>query len=145
MGKYYTLYVPKKLRADVCYNNHDDPLAGNCGINKTYDRIKDKYYWPGMLQHITNYVKSCINCLHRKTPKTAPAGLLQPIPVEAPFKRVGIDVIGPVSPAHGKKYIIVATDYFTKWAETRALSSQTAKSTAKFLLNKLFVDMECQS
>lgn len=93
LGKYYTIYVPKKLRAEVCYNNHDDPLAGHCGINKTYDRIKDKYYWPGMLQYITNYVKSCINCLHRKTPKTAPAGLLQPIPVEAPFKRVGIDVI----------------------------------------------------
>ena len=25
LGKYYTIYVPRKLRAEVCYNNHDDP------------------------------------------------------------------------------------------------------------------------
>jgi hypothetical protein len=49
-----------------------------------------------------------------------PAGLLQPIPVRGPFSRVQIDAVGPFNLSDsGKKYILKATCYFTKYAEVR--------------------------
>ena len=42
---------------------------------------------------------------------------LNPIPVKSPWYMVGIDFVGPISPAadDGSEYILTATDYFTKW------------------------------
>ena len=47
---------------------------------------------------------------------------MQSIPVtDQSFYRVGIDLVGPVpTNASGKKYIIVAMDYLTKWPEVQA-------------------------
>ncbi|MCO5575417.1 hypothetical protein L7F22_029218 [Adiantum nelumboides] len=53
-----------------------------------------------------------------------------------PFERWGIDFVGPISlPAQqgNKKYLLVATDYATKWAEVLAITACTGNSVAKFL------------
>lgn len=48
---------------------------------------------------------------------------LQPILVEQPFARWGIDFIGAITPSSsaGHKWILTATDYFTRWTEAIAL------------------------
>lgn len=43
-----------------------------------------------------------------------------------PFAQWGLDLIGPMLEGKGQvKYIVVAIDYFTKWAEAKALASIT--------------------
>lgn len=44
---------------------------------------------------------------------------LQPIEVEGPFEQRGLDIIGEIDPNSSKlhKYILIATNYFTKWTE----------------------------
>jgi transposase InsO family protein len=66
-----------------------------------------------------------------------PAGFLEPILVDAPFRMVGIDIIGPLVPSAGNRYILVATDNFTKWVETRAISQRTGEETARFFLEQI--------
>ena len=48
---------------------------------------------------------------------------------------VGIDVLGPLSQQAGapSKYILVAVDYFSRWAETRTVRSPTRKRVEEFL------------
>ncbi|GFW44948.1 transposon Ty3-I Gag-Pol polyprotein [Trichonephila clavipes] len=56
----------------------------------------------------------------------------------APFHRIGIDLLGrfPKS-AHGNKWIIVCTDYSTRYAITKALPTAEVDEIAKFLLEEI--------
>ncbi|GFX12844.1 electron transfer flavoprotein subunit beta [Trichonephila clavipes] len=58
-------------------------------------------------------------------------------PAIAPFHRIGIDLLGrfPKS-AHGNKWIIVCTDYSTRYAITKALPTAEVE-IAKFLLEEI--------
>ncbi|GFW64942.1 transposon Tf2-8 polyprotein [Trichonephila clavipes] len=73
------------------------------------------------------------------TGRNVPEMSFVPIPPAiAPFHRIGIDLIGrfPKS-AHGNKWIIVCTDYSTRYAITKALPTAEVDEIAKFLLEEI--------
>ena len=49
--------------------------------------------------------------------------------------RLGIDLIGQIFPpsSKGHKFILVATDYFTKWVEAIPLKMVTSKNMVDFI------------
>lgn len=60
------------------------------------------------------------------------------VPLEA-FMKWGIDFMGPFKKITPRKikYIIVAVDYVTKWAEAKSLPDNFAKSTAWFQFDQV--------
>ena len=51
-----------------------------------------------------------------------------------PFDQWGIDIVGPLPMAkEGKRFVAVAMDYFTKWAEAEALSKIGEKEMKDFV------------
>ena len=61
-------------------------------------------------------------------------GPLNPILAYGPFERWGLDFVGPLPhSSHGKYYILVATDYATRWAEAKATVNNKATIVASFL------------
>ena len=121
---------PMEVEA-ILFNFHSDPLAGHFGFNETYRAISEKYYWPQMGDDVKHYVQSCDVCQKRKrTIKTEP---LHPIKVGRPYDRIGMDIVGPLpKTARGNQYIVVATEYLTKWPEARAIPDAKAISVATF-------------
>ncbi|GFX86538.1 retrovirus-related Pol polyprotein from transposon 412 [Trichonephila clavipes] len=80
---------------DILRHFHDAPTAGHLGFAKTYDRIRKRFYWPGMYRNVVRYVMHCRECQRRKSVPQRPPGRLVPIPpATAPFHRIGIDLLG---------------------------------------------------
>lgn len=75
----------------------------------------------------------------RKIPPLKPAGLLKPIePPKVPFEQVGMDLLGPFPvSSSGNRWIIVATDYMTRYAETSSLPKGTANEVAHFFVKQV--------
>ncbi len=58
-------------------------------------------------------------------------GPLHPIPPLRPFEKWGIDLMGPLPMTRREhRFIVVATDYLTKFAEVCALKSSVKQEVA---------------
>lgn len=121
---------------------HDHELSGHFGIDATYRKIKEKYYWKGMFKDIEVYVKSCDRCQRRGKPQGKHE--LHSIKAEEPFSQIGIDVVGPLPITEkGNKYIVVAMDYFTKWPEAKAIKRANAAEISKFIYEEIICRHGC--
>jgi transposase InsO family protein len=66
------------------------------------------------------------------------------MPVGAPLVRIATDILGPlpITP-RGNNYILVVTDYFTKWVEVFPVPDQTAVTCAQIILNDVICRFGC--
>jgi hypothetical protein len=126
----------------ILYAMHNHPLGGHFGADIIFGKIRRQYYWPKMYESIRDYVKTCDQCQRRG--KNRNREKLHPIPVESPFYQVGIDIVGPLPTTPRRNtYIVVATDYMTKWPEAKALKKADAQSVAKFIYEEIICRHGC--
>ena len=87
-----------------------------------------------MLNDAVELEKACEACQFHAKQTHQPAQGLQTIPLSWPFVVWGLDILGPFPRAlGGYRYLYVAVDKFTKWAEVEALRSIPAGSAVKFI------------
>lgn len=61
------------------------------------------------------------------------------VPIE-PFEQWTLNFVSPINPpSNGKKYILVCTDYVTKWAKAKAMTTTTENTIVCFLYQKIFI------
>ena len=60
---------------------------------------------------------------------------LHPVPVKSPMYHIGIDFVGPISPmsSSGNRYILMVSDYFTRFGWAKALPTKEAKNVVSAL------------
>ena len=139
--KLYRIITKDEL-ATVLYMMHNDPTSGHLGIDATFNKIRSRYYWPQYYEDIKKYVEACDACQRRGRPRRH--NELYPIPVNSPFYQIGIDIVGPLPRTQrGKKYIVTAMDYLTKWPEARALTEATAEKVADFIYEQIICQHGC--
>eukprot|EP00253_Pinus_taeda_P005004 PITA_05004 len=113
---------------------HDGPRGGHFVAKRTTFKILQAgYYWPTLHQDVTRYISQCDQCQRMGKPTPRDEMPLQPQVTFEPFEKWGMDFVGPVNPPSKKKsYIIMCTDYLTKWAETKAIKVATEEKVAEF-------------
>ena len=110
--------------------------SAHLGVNSTYEKIKERYYWPKMFEDVRKYIESCDNCQRRE--KTKRREELLPQKIGVPFDKIGIDIKGPLPLTRkGNRYLVVAMDYFTKWLEARAIPNAKAETVAAFIFKEI--------
>jgi predicted aspartyl protease len=124
------LVVPETLKHDILLNYHDSLLIGHGGFDRTYHLIRLKYFWKRMYNEIGQYVKSCQDCQKNKAHGNKP-GELKPLPCEGIFKRVHLDLFGPLPEVDGYKYVLLIVDSFSKWTEAFPVKSLRGDEIAK--------------
>jgi hypothetical protein len=139
------LAIPEGLRELVLAENHDYPLAGHLGFAKTYGRIRQRYYWPTMQKDILEYCVTCQDCQGRKHPTQRSQGFLLPMTSERLWDRMGIDLLGlfVASEPYGHRYLIVASDHFSKFVFVKPIKTKETDEIAHFLLEDVICKVGC--
>ena len=116
-----------------------DIHEGDCG-NHTGGRslcskiLRTGYFWPTMKKDALGYAQKCDACQRHSNILHQPAEPLHPIISPWPFMKWGMDIVGklPVAPG-GKVFMLVMTDYFTKWIEAEAFAQVKDKEVVSFI------------
>ena len=98
------LIVPSSFREKVLKLAHESLMAGHLGIKKTLNRILAELFWPGVCGDVTRFCRSCDICqrtIQKGRVTKVPLGKL-PL-IDTPFKRVVVDIVGPIQPQSDKK------------------------------------------
>ena len=94
------------------------------GRSLAHRTITQGYWWPNMQREALEYVKKCDQCQRYAPNIHQPRGILNPLSSPWPFAQWGLDIVGPFPKTVGnKKYLLVGTDYFTKWVEAESLAN----------------------
>lgn len=135
----WKLCVSKSDRDRVLRENHDNVTAGHFGIRKTFDRICQKYYWPGLFKDMKKFVNRCHICLCFKASQQKSAGLMNTTQTSYPWEVITVDFIGPLPKSSKQnKHLLVIQDKFTKWVECVPLREATAVGLKKAIRERIF-------
>lgn len=97
-----------------------------------------------MKEDFNNWIASCEECARNKPPPKLPRAPLGSMGVGAPMDRLATDIIGPLPRTpRGNRYILIATDHFSKWVEIIPIPDQSAITCAEKLLNEVISRLGC--
>ena len=104
------------------------------GRSLSYRVIIQGYWWPNMQKEVQEYVKKCDQCQRFALNIHQLGGVLNPISIPWPFAQWGLDIVGPfLKVAGNKRYLLVGTDYFTKWFKAEPLTNIKDMDAKKFI------------
>ena len=83
------LIVPESLRDKVLQELHAGVLSGQ---EKTSERLRKRFYWPGYEQDFQLWCQTCGTCASTSPRNRAP---LQTITAGYPMEVVAVDIVGP--------------------------------------------------
>ena len=109
-----------------------DIFSGDTTAHKI---LRAGYYWPTLFKDAHAHVRKwdiCQRCTGRQSKAAAP---LKPMMITETFEQWGLDIIGEIKPNYSlqHKYILTATDYFTRWVESIPLRKINENAVIDFL------------
>ncbi|XP_049878826.1 uncharacterized protein LOC126375782 [Pectinophora gossypiella] len=134
------LVIPASMIPEVLKEFHDAPLAGHQGVDRTLERIRQRYYFTGMRRYVSEYLKTCVECQKYKPANQKPAGLLQTPILNQRGEVLAVDLFGPLPEAEdGSKWVLLIEDTATRWVEIFALRDATAEACAPLMIEQYFM------
>jgi transposase InsO family protein len=141
---YYPTVLPKDtaLKAQIFATLHDHPMAAHIGEKKFAEALRSRFYWRGWYQDSQEYIRTCDGCQRYKALRRLRPGAILPLHSPTPFHTLGMDLIGPLPPSMGKRYVLVMIDHMTRWPIVVALPSKEPKHIARALFERVVRDYD---
>ena len=136
---------PPNDRLGIINEAHDSAVGGHKGIAKTYHRVRERYFWPGIKEDISEYVRTCEECQKRKLVrvKTRQPMKISTTPSRA-FEVLEMDIVGRLPVAvSGNKYILTLQCNLTKYSDTLPIPDMTAEMVAMALVHDFITKFCC--
>jgi len=120
---------------DILKACHDGPCGGHFADCRTGHKfLQMGYYWPTFFKDAKKFIQACDSCQRMGRPGQFDEMPLHPQLVIKPFECWVLDFIGPINPSPNQKtYILVTTNYVTKWVEVEALPRAMEDSVIHFI------------
>jgi len=131
------ILVPSSSKDLVLENCHNAVTAGHMGIRRTLASVRRRFFWPRLRRDIQQWIGSCAVCASRKPTLRKRRGPMQDYRVGEPLERIALDISGPWPISHnGNRYILVVSDYLTRWSEAYPIPDQEARTIAETLVSE---------
>ena len=102
---------------------HEIPLAGHIGKEKTRCRILRRLYWPTLYKDVKEYCKCCLQC-QKSNNKGVQCVPLIPLPIVGErFKRIAMDIIGPLPKSRSGNTLIKNLEWLQSQAVSRSIAT----------------------
>jgi hypothetical protein len=113
---------------------------GICGTHQSASKMKwllrrSGFYWPNMIADCFKYYKGCQVCQKFGDLQLVLAAEVHPIIKPWRLRGWGLDFIEEIHPSSSKghRFVLVGTDYFTKWTKVVALKNMTHREVIEFI------------
>ena len=115
------------------------------GVNKTYRQMLTRFHFHKMKEYVHRWIKTCDRCQRRKRPGKSARTPLMNYTVGCPMERIAMDICGPTQTPtkEGYRYILVITDYFSKFVDAFPLERHTARDIAQALVTHWVAYLDC--
>jgi hypothetical protein len=129
------IVIPQSRVKDMLTELHSGLSGGHFCVNKTRNKVWQRFYWLQAGSDIGKWYQECDTCAASHVPRTRNQGQMHQYNVGALLERIAIDVAGsfPLN-NQGNQYLLFAIDYFTKWPEAYAIPNQEASTAAEDLV-----------
>ena len=123
---------------------HNDTLTGHFGVAKTFDKLRNRFYFPYLYHYVAAMVNNCPSCLAKRT-STGRVPRNQHREKLSYFgQRVYIDTVGRLTPHlyHGRscQHILTIQDGYTRWLEAIPIENVESQT----VLEALFDNWVCR-
>jgi hypothetical protein len=122
---------------------HDSPLAGHRGTWATFEKLKEKYWWPGLYKDVHRFVTTSESCrMHSMVRHRDELHLTYPPTVH--FKWM-VDLVTMPLGVGQMRYLVLAREDLTNQVEGRALQNKTTAAVCRFLVEEVVCKYGCVS
>ena len=127
--------VPLSLFLPLFFLAHTHSHSGHPGIFKTFENIRQYFFWPGRYKWIVYLIEDCIECQTNKTKRHD----LHEAPLEqwgeletTPFKTIHIEHKGPLR-SNSNTHCLVVVDAFSRFIGAYPVRDTGAQTTINAL------------
>lgn len=102
----------------------------------TANLLKKKFIWHGITKDAKLWASHCLACQRSKVHRHTESGVGT---FEQPRRRFGhihVDIVGPLPPSEGHRYLFTIIDRSTRWPEAVAMKDATTESCVVSLLSQ---------
>jgi transposase InsO family protein len=137
------LVIPTLYQEALFAIYHDSPFAGHMGIQCTYQKLAQRYWWTNMYEDTVKYVNGCKTCqefkVQRHPLQHGPHHIQRPT---EPFQVIAMDYL-TMPESLQFKYVLVIVDLFTHWAITIPTQNMLAETTARVIMHEVICKHGC--
>ena len=133
------------MRNSVLQLIHADACCHMKNLNNFLQQVSRRAYWYSWRKDSEIFLRTCLRCQQYFRGNPPKQGGLKPQIglVSMPGQRYSIDLVGPLPPSQGYKYIFTAVENFSRYLITAPLRDKTAESVARTIIDKIILVHSC--
>ena len=120
---------------------HESPWSGHRGTWATFEKLKGKYWWPGLYKSVHDFVSTCESCQMHSVVRHRDE-LHPTYPPTVHFKWM-VDLVTMPMGEGQKRYLVLAREDLTNQVEGRALTNKTTAAVCRFLIEEVVCRYGC--